>query len=62
MHRCYEPFLTSGWSGRAAGPIPHLPEDTLEVLLKQYGDDVRGMEGALYHSLQQMKEIGDIEI
>ena len=64
MHEGYEPFSKSGWSGRGAArvPIPHLGEDTLEVLLKQYGDNIRGMEGALYQSLQQMKEIGDIEL
>lgn len=43
------------WARRSDGQIPRVPQYKLEQLLAQYGDDLRGIQGALYDEYQQMQ-------
>ncbi len=42
------------WARRSSGEIPRLSKAQLEQLLHQFGDDLRGIQGALYDAYQQM--------
>ena len=50
------------WARRGAGPIPTLPESTLQTLLNQYGDDIRSMESALYASIERLSGVDDVHL
>ena len=50
------------WARRGPGPVPQVPDETLDRLLHRFGDDVRAMERALYASVQRMTEVGDVEV
>lgn len=50
------------WARRGPGPVPRVPQETLDRLLARFGDDVRSMERALYASVQRMTEVGDVEV
>ena len=50
------------WARRGPGPVPQVPDETLDRLLHRFGDDVRAMERALYAAVQRMTEVGDVEV
>ena len=50
------------WARRGQGPVPTVPDPTLRTLIERHGDDVRAIEGALYDSIQAMKEPGHVEV
>ena len=50
------------WARGGPGPIPSIPSTTIDVLIEQFGDDVRSMEKVLYQYLQDMEEIGDVQM
>lgn len=50
------------WARRGPGPVPQVPPRTIAALLDQHGSDVRTIEAALYHGVEQLQEIGDVEV
>ncbi len=44
------------WAKRSDLEPPHIPQQRLEQLLKQFGDDLRGIEGALYDEYQKLSK------
>ena len=50
------------WARRGPGPVPTFPDPTLDALRARFGGDVRAMEAWLYDRLQDMREIGDVEV
>lgn len=44
------------------GRLPRVPDQTLDVLLGRFGDDVRSMEWELYEALQRMEGVGDVQL
>jgi len=48
------------WARKGDGPLPHVPQQTIEHLLHRFGDDIRGMEACLYDCVQDMTAIGPI--
>jgi energy-coupling factor transporter ATP-binding protein EcfA2 len=43
------------WARRSNGEIPRVSKEKLRQLLTEYGDNLRGIEGALYDEYQQMQ-------
>lgn len=39
---------------RGTGPVPWIEESTLSSLIEQHGDNIRAIEGDLYHRIQAM--------
>jgi hypothetical protein len=48
------------WARRTEGPVPQVPDTTLQALLLRHGDDLRAIEGTLYDAIQCMKEPGPV--
>lgn len=44
------------WARRSEGQIPHIPQQKLEQLLEQFGDDLRTIEGPLYDEYQKLSK------
>jgi hypothetical protein len=47
---------------RGTGPVPSVSRDTVESLIERHGEDVRAMELALYEGVQQLREVGDVQV
>jgi hypothetical protein len=47
---------------RAPGPLPCVPREVVERLVRRHGEDVRAMELALYEGVQRLMEVGNVEV
>ncbi|HAN99298.1 MAG TPA: hypothetical protein DCQ98_18550 [Planctomycetaceae bacterium] len=45
---------------RSEGPVPTLPPETAERLLREFGSDIRRLLGRLYDVVQRMSEVGPL--
>lgn len=43
-------------------PLPYFPDETIQKLIEQFGDDIRAIEHHLYHVFQDLKELGHVNI
>ena len=50
------------WARRGPGPVPVVPLRSLSALVARHGDDVRAIEGELYHRIHSMGTPGDVEV
>lgn len=44
------------------GPVPSVSDATLDTLIARHGDHVRAMEGPLYNAIQNLTEIGHVQV
>jgi len=47
---------------RSSGPVPRIPQQTIQKLIGLCGRDVRRMVGILYEAFQNLKEVGDVKL
>jgi hypothetical protein len=50
------------WARRGPGPVPRVTLASSRILLRHFGDDVRAIEGFLYDTFQDLKEVRDVEL
>ena len=50
------------WARRGPGPVPTIPDTTIEALISRHGDDVRAIEGTLYDAVQELTEPADVQV
>lgn len=47
---------------RGPGPLPRVPQATLQALIHRHGDDLRAIERTLYFAFQNLEELRDVEL
>lgn len=50
------------YARRNEGPVPQIPQSSVERLQLRYGNDIRSMEGHLYKLFQELREPGYVEV
>jgi energy-coupling factor transporter ATP-binding protein EcfA2 len=48
------------WARKTSGPLPFIPDESLEYLLTQHQDNLRAIESELYEVFQNRKETGHV--
>lgn len=48
------------WSRRSPGRVPRVRRETINAMLRRFGDDVRAIEHELYETFQQLTENTDV--